>query len=254
MASLHPPSLSPLYPVSRVPATRPFIWLGQGWDDLAHHRGASLAWGALISGLGMLMLAYERHPYFVAVMISAFLLVGPIITAGLCELSRRRDTGEPATFETSLSPLRHRPHGLVEFGQVLLLLSVIGFCLAALILLWTGGEVAPAVTQAVWGDLARLLSPAQVALYLACGAILGSVVFVLSVVTVPMILDRHVDAGTAMRTSARVTLRDLPAMLVWATLVLLLVVAGFATWLLGMVLIFPLLGHATWHAYRDLVH
>jgi len=69
-----------------------------------------------------------------------------------------------------------------------------------------------------------------------------------------MIAENNVDAGTAMRTSLRVTLRDLPAMLVWAVLIIALVGIGFATYLIGMVVIFPVLGHATWHAYKDLVH
>jgi uncharacterized membrane protein len=66
-------------------------------------------------------------------------------------------------------------------------------------------------------------------------------------------LDSGADARTAMRTSLRVTLRDLPAMLVWAALIVTLVALGFASFLLGMIIVFPLLGHATWHAYRDLV-
>jgi uncharacterized membrane protein len=73
------------------------------------------------------------------------------------------------------------------------------------------------------------------------------------VVAVPMIVDRDVDAATAVRTSHRVTLADLPAMLIWAALIVLLAAIGFLTFLVGMVVVFPLLGHATWHAYRDLV-
>ena len=69
-----------------------------------------------------------------------------------------------------------------------------------------------------------------------------------------MITENNIDAGTAMRTSFKVTMRDLPAMLVWATMITILVCLGFLTYLVGMVVIFPLLGHATWRAYKDLVH
>jgi uncharacterized membrane protein len=68
-----------------------------------------------------------------------------------------------------------------------------------------------------------------------------------------MLIDRHVDAATAIRMSLRVTARDFPAMLVWALLIVALVALGYVTWLLGMVVVLPLLGHATWHAYRDIV-
>jgi uncharacterized membrane protein len=80
-----------------------------------------------------------------------------------------------------------------------------------------------------------------------------AVVFARSVVSVPLIIDRDADSETAVRTSLRVTLADLPAMIVWAALIVVLVGVGFATFLVGMVVVFPLLGHATWHAYRDLV-
>jgi uncharacterized membrane protein len=68
-----------------------------------------------------------------------------------------------------------------------------------------------------------------------------------------MIIDRDADAETAVRTSLRATVADLPVMLVWAALIMLLVALGFATFLVGMVIVFPLLGHATWHAYADVV-
>jgi len=72
-------------------------------------------------------------------------------------------------------------------------------------------------------------------------------------VAVPLIIDRHASASDAMWTSARVTFANLPAMLVWAGLIVCLTAGGFITLLLGMVVVAPLLGHATWHAYRDLV-
>jgi uncharacterized membrane protein len=100
----------------------------------------------------------------------------------------------------------------------------------------------------------RQVSDTQLLSYIVSGGLLASVVFALSVVSVPMITESNVDASTAMRTSLRVTLRDLPAMLVWAGIITVMVAVGFATFLIGMVVIFPLLGHATWHAYKDLVH
>ncbi|WP_187275721.1 DUF2189 domain-containing protein [Parahaliea aestuarii] len=234
--------------------TRPLVWLGRGWQDLLHQPLASLAWGALVSGLGALILAYGRHPYFIAAMASGFLLVGPVITAGLCELSRRRDCGEPGGFEDSLAPLRRNRKGLTEFAQILLLVSLVWFTLSASILYFALGEVAPAVTTTVWGDVMLRLSVPQLTAYIGSGALLALLVFTLSVVTVPMIVDRHVDASTAMHTSLQVSLRDAPAMAVWAVVVTGLVIVGFATGLIAMVLIFPVLGHATWQAYRDLVY
>ena len=242
------------FSVSRVPLTRPFIWLGKGWDDLLHHRGASLAFGWLVSALGALILAYERHPFFIAFTICAFLLVGPIMTAGLCELSRRQSTGEKADFATALGHLRGHRRNLMSFANRLLALGLAWFVLSSAIMYGVMGSVAPSLESTVLGDVMRQVSNTQLLAYVVSGGLLGSIIFAFSVVSVPMIAENNVDAGTAMRTSLRVTLRDLPAMLVWAVLIIVLVGIGFATYLIGMVVIFPVLGHATWHAYKDLVH
>ncbi len=251
MAIAHP--LFDSFSIRQVPVSRPFVWLREGWDDLLHHRGASLAYGWLVATLGALILAYNRHPLFIMAVIIGFLLVGPVLTAGLCELSRCRDNGEPANFQTSLHPLRRNPDNLLNFAGTLGLLAVVWFAFSGSLFFGLTGAVAPSLESTVWGDIMGQVNDTQLIGYLAIGILLAAIVFALSVVTVPMIVDRHVDARTAMRTSLRVTLRDLPAMLVWAALVTGLVLLGFATALVGMVVIFPLLGHATWRAYRELV-
>ena len=243
-----------MYPVHRVPVTRSFVWLGEAWRDLLHHPGASLAYGWLVAALGALILAYQRHPAYLAATIAAFLLVGPVITAGLCELSRRRDHGESTTFQASLQGLQHNSVNLLRFAGTLLAIALAWFALSASALYAATGSVFPGVESTVWGDVLRTLNDTQVVAYGLSFAALAFVVFALSVVTVPMIIDRHVDAGTAMRMSLRVAARDFPAMVLWALLITGLVLAGFATWLLGMIVVFPLLGHATWFAYRDTVH
>lgn len=251
MATAHHPVDS--YPVRHVPMSRPFVWLSQGWDDLMHHLGPSLAYGWLVASLGALVLAYNRHPLFVTAMITAFLMVGPIFTAGLCELSRCRESGETASFQSSLRPLGHNRGSLFNFAATLAALALTWIALSGGLLYGLTGSSAPGLESTVWGDLARHLSEAEIIGYLAIGGLLAAAVFLLSVVSVPMIVDRHVEAGTAMRMSLRVAMRDLPAMMVWALLVTALVILGFATALLGMVVIFPWLGHATWRAYRELV-
>lgn len=244
---------SPTYPVRSVPLTRPFIWIQRGWDDLLHHRIASLTYGLLVSGMGLIVLSYERHPFFVAAAVTIFMLVGPVIAAGLCELSRRSDQNEAADFDSSLQALRPNRDSLLGVANRLFIISVAWFIVSYLIMQSTIETVAPAIQQTVWGDVLHSLSGQQIAAYLFAGAVLALMVFVMSVVTIPMIVDRHVDASTAIRTSLRATIKDLPAMILWAAIIVVLVAIGFATFLVAMVVIFPLLGHATWYAYRDLV-
>lgn len=241
------------YPVRSVPLTRPFIWLSEGWDDLMHHRSASLAYGLLVTVLGALILAYGQHPFFIAAVCVGFLLAGPILTAGLCELSRCRDEGEVADFQSSLRPLKRNRRSLLGVAETLALLALIWFALSGSLYLGLIGSIAPSVESSMWGDFMQQVNNSQLIAYVAVGLVLAAVVFTLSVVTIPMIVERHVDASTAMRMSLKVTLRDLPAMLVWAGLIAGLVVIGFATSLLGLIVIFPLLGHATWRAYKELV-
>ncbi|MCB1688320.1 MAG: DUF2189 domain-containing protein [Halioglobus sp.] len=241
------------YPVHNVPLSRPFIWLAEGWEDLRHHRGASLAYGLLVYALGALILAYGRHPFFIAAVAVGFLLVGPVLTAGLCELSRCRDEGEVANFQSSLLSLNRARGSLLAVAETLALLAVIWFALSGALYLGLVGDLAPGLELTLWGDVARHLSTSQMIAYTGIGLVLAAIVFVLSVVTIPMIVERHVEASTAMHMSLRVTFQDFPAMLVWAALIAGLVVIGFLTGLLGMVVIFPLLGHATWRAYKELV-
>ena len=240
-------------PVLRVPLTRPFVWLRKGWDDLRHTPGASLAYGFLVSAMGALILTFWSHPYFIAASISGFLLVGPLLTTGLCELSRLRAKGQPTGFDDSLSALGRNREALLRFSVGLLAISAIWFASSTLMLHMALGSAGPTLGSTIWGSLFDQVSSAQLVSYLAVGGILACIVFTRSVVSVPLLIDRQTDAGTAVKTSLQVTLSDLPAMVVWAALIVTLVSFGFATFLTGMIVVFPLLGHATWHAYRDLV-
>jgi uncharacterized membrane protein len=96
-------------------------------------------------------------------------------------------------------------------------------------------------------------SRAQIIAYIGSGAVLAGLVFMMSVVAVPLIIDRQVSVLQAIWVSMKATFWNLPAMLVWSALIVALTALGFLTLLLGMVFVAPLLGHATWHAYRDLV-
>lgn len=242
-----------LFTVRRVPSTRSLAWVRDGWDDLLHHRAASLAYGILVSALGMLIFAFSRHPFYVAAVTVGFLLVGPILTAGCCELSRRRDEGEPIDFQRSLDPLSRARGSLLGVAGTLALLALVWFVLSGSIYFGLVGDVAPDMSKAVWGDMMQYLSVAQLFAYAAVGLALCAAVFVLSVVTVPMIVERDVQASTAMRTSVRATLANLPALLVWAAVIVILVLFGVFTGLIGLIFVFPLLGHATWRAYKELV-
>lgn len=240
--------------VQPVVASRPLTWVQKGWEDLRQMRGASLAHGALVSGLGLVLVAVgNSNRYFLAAALSGFLLVGPIMSAGLCELSRRRAAGEPASFDDSLKGLVLNHSALLEFGAHLMALGLIWFVLSDVILRLAFGGAAGEGGASLWGGIFDGLAPSQMLAYLGIGGLLACLAFALSVISAPMILDRGVSAREAMRASLRAARVDLPAMLVWSGLIVLFTAIGFLTFPFGMVVVVPLLGHATWHAYEDLV-
>jgi len=239
--------------IRRVPARQAIQWLNRGWDDMKRIGAPGLAHGALIAILGgVLLMLGSTHMYLIAAAVTGYLLVGPVMTTGLCELARRREARQPVGFEESLQALTRNPEGLTHFGGILAVIAILWFVLSAILLAAVLSASVPSLAVALWGG-ASMLTPSQVLGYVACGAVLAAIVFAVSVVSVPLIIDRHASAWDAIRASVRVTFANLPAMLLWASLIVGLTAIGFLTLLVGMVVITPLLGYATWHAYRDLI-
>lgn len=240
--------------VRQVEASRPLVWLRMGWDEMRANMGASLSYGLIFAVIGYLILGYATNlPYLFTAAISGFFLVGPLAAAGLYEISRRHERGEPAGLVDSIKGLRRHGDHLLYYGAFLAFVLLGWERLSAILFALFYHGVPP--------DLASFFQDVFlsgnyvhfVVSYLVVGAALAGVVFALSVVSVPMLMDRDSDMVTAMMTSARAVGFNLGAMALWAALIVVLIGLGFATMMIGMVLLLPLVGHATWHAYRDLV-
>jgi uncharacterized membrane protein len=240
--------------VRHVPALQSIVWLRRGWEDLRQMGGSSLAHGVIISVIGaVLLMLGSTHPYLIAAAVTGYLLVGPIMTTGVCELSRRRAAREPRGFDESLEAVTRNSDGLMQFGGILALIAIVWFIASTVLLQSTLGIHVPSLAVALWGGTGDFASTREVIAYFSSGALFAVMVFVLSAVAVPLIIDRHATAAEAMWASVKACLHNIPAMIVWAALIVALTALGFATLLLGMIVVAPLLGHATWHAYRDLV-
>lgn len=237
-----------------VPALAPLDWMSRAWRDLRTHPGASLAYGVIVSVFSIALLAYPMHPYVLAALLSGFMLIAPLLAAGLVALSRAHSNGEPASFDSSLKTLHRFRWPLLRFSVFLALASALWFALAGVLLAFLFGAAAPSLGATLMGDVFRNVSTMQLAAYIVVGGLFAAAVFVVSAVTVPAIIDRQAGVRRAVATSLRSAFAaDVPAMLVWSALCALLVAIGFATMMTAMVVIFPLLGHATWYAYLDLV-
>jgi uncharacterized membrane protein len=240
--------------IAHVSVLQPFVWLGRGWRDMRRHLSASLGYGALIVALGWTLLVFcATHPYFVAAAITGFLLVGPAMSAGLCEMSRRYSLEQPATFDDSLEGFTRNVAALIEYGAILAICAVVWFAASAVLLGTVFHIPAPSVSETMYRGFIDSANRDQVIAYIAVGGLFAAAVFAISVVAIPLIIDRHATAGQAMFASVKAAVGNIPAMIVWSALILVLTVIGYAPLLCGLLVIAPLLGHATWHAYRDMV-
>jgi uncharacterized membrane protein len=148
--------------------------------------------------------------------------------------------------------MRNAP-ALVEFGAILAVCGVVWFALSALLLGSVFHISAPSVSETMYRGFIDSANRSQVLGYVGAGGILAAGVFAISVIAIPLIIDRHATAAQAMLASIKAVMANIPAMILWSALILILTVIGYAPLLLGLLIVAPLLGHATWHAYRDMV-
>jgi len=240
--------------VRAVDVARPWQWLRLGWQDMVADPMPSLAYGAFFALVGALILGYaSRMPDLFVAAVSGFLLIGPVAAAGLYEISRRRDHGQSCSVRESLQGLYGHRRVLAGFGLMLAAVLLLWMQLSSLLFGAFYSVEAPGLLTALADILFSGLYTHFAVAFMIIGGALAALVFVMSVVAIPMLLDREVDIPTAMFTSARAVGHNLGAMALWAVLIVASVAIGFASLMFGMVILLPLLGHATWHAYRDLV-
>lgn len=234
-------------------ASDPLRWLQRAWGDLCAAPGIALFYGVSFWGMALVLgWVFRTRPEYVMSLASGCLLVGPFLAMGLYDTSRRREAGlAPDLGQSATCWDRH----LGSMGMLVLVLVVFE-------LLWGRASL---VVFAVFfntgmpstaGVMEALFSPQNwifVAVYTVVGGVFAALVFSTTVVAIPMILDRDADALTAAITSMRVVLENTAVMLVWGGLITALVLLSLWAWGAGLVLVGPLLGHASWHAYRAAV-
>ena len=239
--------------INTVPPGRPLQWLARGWADLMRCPWPGLAHGLASAAFGVLLLAAAGDRFWLlAGSFSGFLLVAPLMATGLYAVSSALEKGQRAGLGTALAAWRPRDYRLVLFG-LLLALAGTGWVLtsASLITRFADAPVNSPLDflrVVVLDDKGHLFEA-----WLMLGSVLAAPMFASSVVAIPMLLDRPHGVVTAVATSVGAALLNPLAMALWATLLLTLTLIGMATFMVGLVVVVPWLGHASWHAYRDLV-
>ncbi len=234
---------------------RAWLWLTAGWQDLARAPFVGLSYGALIVAASwIIVLALHRYDliYLFLPATGGFFLVAPLLAAGLYDTSRRLERGQPVDLATALFAWR-APGQITLMGAVLLLLHLAWVRVALLLfMLFFPGK------STALPDLVNLLlfSPQSIP-FLVTGTVIGLgfavVAFAISAVSIPMLVDREIGVIGAIATSIAVVRRNWQAMALWAALIVVFTAAGLATMFVGLALVVPLVGHATWHAYRETV-
>ncbi len=239
-----------------VPFDAPWAWLAAGWRDLWTQPVLSLGYGAAFAaaaaGIALGLAQMEVHALFLA-LAGGFMLVGPLAAGGLYEVSRRLGLGQSVSFSDMVRAGVASRGQLLFFGGLLTFAFMLWIRVAILLLaLFLGSTVLPPPSQFMQ---LLLFTPSGLGLLIVgsvVGGAIATAIFALSVVAIPMLLDRRIDFVTAALSSVQAVQRNPKPMALWAGLIAVLMGAGFATALVGLVFAFPLIGHATWHAYVDL--
>lgn len=253
LPTLRPPSRPDPAFARRLPARAAFGWLARGWADLAADPLPSLVYGGFLVALSWAVL-YLLHAsgmlYLALPAVSGFLIVGPFLAIGLYEKSRRRAEGGRASLAGMLA-LRPASGGQLAYAGLFLGLLVLFWIRAADLLyaLFFGLTPFPGAEEALTNVLTTPRGWTLIATGTLVGGLFAAFAFAISVFSIPMLVSTRRDALTAMGTSFAMTVQNLPPMLAWGAIVIVGLALSALTGLLGLAIVFPVLGHGTWHAW-----
>jgi len=242
--SRRPPEELPMAaPCRRLQPGEPWVWVRKGWSDIQRAPRQSLTWGAVLVLLSYLVSAaawqWGNLGLYLG-LVSGFVFVGPWLALTLYAISRRLELDRNVSLARSVADAAQSLRGALLFAVILIIVLLVWARAANTLYIFF-----PTIADPGWRDLVFFLGIGT-----AVGAVFSAVVFAVSAFSLPMLMDRRADAVTAVVTSINAVLRNKLPMLVWATIIVSSVVVGALTAWLGFVVILPLLGHATWHAYR----
>lgn len=245
-----PASTHPLdRPIATLGWGDPLRWLAAGWRDFMRAPRIGLFYGACFALMGWALLGVFRFaPAYTLALSAGFLLMGPFLCLGLYHASRALERGHTPSLWSSMGAWQRRGSAMATFGFILLIVEML-WGRAAMVVFAVSFEGMPAFD----GSISQLLSPDYlpfVVTYLAVGALFAGLIFSISVVSIPMIMHEQVDAISAGLASLRLVMTQTGVMLWWGFLLSTVVMVGMLPGFLGLLVAGPVVGHASWHAYR----
>ncbi|MEO1014402.1 MAG: DUF2189 domain-containing protein [Pseudomonadota bacterium] len=241
--------------VRTVAPDAPWRWLGAGWRDLLRAPQISLGYGFLVvGGGGAIIYGLWRSGLeaLIPVAFGAFAILGPMLALGTYELSRRLAAGEaPAVYPPKLAGKRSITQ-IAYIGFTLMFAALVWLRVAIMLYaLFTNGSYVP-LPEFMSFALGTGAGLSMIAIGTAIGGVIAFSIYIVTVISIPMLMNEDTDSVTAIAAGIVALQKNPRAMLLWAWLIAVITIAGVATVFVGLAIAFPVLGHATWHAYRDL--
>lgn len=244
-----PASIPPV--LLRLKWSDPLHWVAGGVNDMVNSPGVASFYGVCFWFLALLLgWVFRSTPEYTMSIASGCLLVGPFLAMGLYDTSRRREAGLSPDLGQSITCWDEHMGSMGMLVLVLILLELLwgrASLVVFAVFFNTGMPSTTGVAQAIFNPENWQF----VLVYLVVGGVFAALVFSTSVVSIPMILDRDTDALTAAITSMRVVLENPGVMIFWGLIITTLVVFSLWAWGAGLLIVGPVLGFASWHAYRS---
>lgn len=242
--------------INGVTLEQPWTWLAKGWSDLCAAPVFSLTYGAAFLVFSYLLtfgLIHGQLFFIIPPLAAGFFLVAPMLGIGLYQISASLERGEKVQFCTAAAAWKRNEVHHSAMAIILVLVMLVWMLAALVTFAVFYDQPVPTWENFIRDVFLSAKSPSFLVFGSITGALIAGFTFSISAITVPMLMDRQVDVVTAMRTSMRAVAANWRAMGLWAALIVMFVGVGLITFYIGLIVAMPLVGHATWHAYRDLV-
>lgn len=239
-------SLPFIAPCRRLAPSAPLRWIRMGWYDLCHAWRPTLSYGITVVAISYAVtwLAFRLGSYvLVLAALSGFVFIAPVVAIGLYEISRQVEAGKKPMMIVAVRGTRR------AFGNAM----VFALALLVVFLLWARAASVLSVLLPVQAEPDLVQMWPYLTVGTLVGAVFAAITFSVSAFSLPMIDDRDTDTVTALVTSINAVLRNKRAMAVWVAIIVFCVLLGFATAFVGFIVLVPLLGYATWHAYEETI-
>lgn len=241
--------------IRKVSTAAPFHWLVAGWQDFRKAKVLGLTYGLVFSGISIAItigLALLGFGHLIAPMWGGFFIVGPAIAIGMYQVSRQLERGEKPSYGSTFMAWRRNGYHVMTAGAILMLFMMIWVRIAVIIFALTFPYVRLNFQDMVHQALFTPEGWGFLLFGTVVGSIFATIAFTAAVISLPSMLDRRIDIFSAVAMSAVAVVRNSKAMGVWAGMIVAIIAAGLITGYVGLAFALPLVGFASWHAYRDL--